>query len=111
LDLDRFKKTAEKSEILNFFKTPILLEKADLLEEAQYLKFNDNKLDFFAVGVNTYFASVAADFISQKLLLSNQSFTFETVMSSLDFFGIFSTLYITSIGELFFERLNLNNLL
>lgn len=61
-----------------------MLEKSDLLDEAERLKFNDDKLDFFEVGVNTYFASVAADFIRQKLLLAEQSFTFETVMSSPD---------------------------
>ena len=84
LDFDRYKITADKSEILTFVQNSTLLEKADLLEEAKYLKFNDNKLDFFAVGVNAYFASVAADFIRQKLLLSSKSFTFETVMSSPD---------------------------
>ena len=42
------------------------------------------KLSFFAVSVNAYFASVAADFIRQKLLQAKTSFTFETVMSSPD---------------------------
>ncbi len=84
LDFNRFGITTDKTEILNFFQTSTLLEKADLLDEAERLKFNDDKLDFFEVGVNAYFASVAADFIRQKLLLSGQSFTFETVMSSSD---------------------------
>lgn len=34
--------------------------------------------------MNSYFASVAADFIRQKLLDAGTSFTFETVMSSSD---------------------------
>ena len=84
LDFDRFGITTAKTEILNFFQNSILLEKADLLDEAEHLKFNDNKLDFFEVDINAYFASVAADFIRQKLLLSSNSFTFETVMSSPD---------------------------
>jgi predicted ABC-type ATPase len=36
------------------------------------------------VPVNAYFASVAADFLRQKLLEKQLSFTFETVMSSPD---------------------------
>lgn len=84
LDFNRFGIASDKTEILNFFQTSTLLEKADLLDEAEYLKSNDNKLDFFEVSVNAYFASVAADFIRQKLLLLGQSFTFETVMSSPD---------------------------
>jgi predicted ABC-type ATPase len=55
-----------------------------LLDEADQLSFNDGKLDFFAVSVNAYFASVAADFLRHKLLEAGKSFTFETVMSSPD---------------------------
>ena len=36
--------------------------------EAAELRFCDGKLSFFAVSVNAYFASVAADFIRRKLL-------------------------------------------
>ncbi len=73
-----------KNEILSFFQSSTLLIKADLEEEASYLKFNDNKLIFHDVSVNSYFASVLADFIRQKLILAHKSFTFETVMSSSD---------------------------
>jgi len=48
------------------------------------LRFSDDKLSFFEVGVNAYFASVAADFIRRNLLERETSFTFETVMSSAD---------------------------
>jgi hypothetical protein len=82
LDFNRFGINTDKTEVLNFFESSTLLEKADLSDEAGFLKFNDNRLDFFEVSVNAYFASVAADFIRQKLILSGQSFTFETVMSS-----------------------------
>lgn len=84
LDVKLFGIKTDKNEILNFFQTSTLLEKADLSDQAEFLQFNDNKLDFFEVDVNAYFASVAADFIRQKLILSGQSFTFETVMSSPD---------------------------
>ena len=52
--------------------------------EAAELRFSDGKLSFFAVSVNAYFASVAADFIRRKLLETGTTFTFETVMSSPD---------------------------
>ena len=35
--------------------------------EAAEIRFSDGKLSFFAVSVNAYFASVAADFIRRKL--------------------------------------------
>ncbi|MGI8556574.1 MAG: zeta toxin family protein [Pyrinomonadaceae bacterium] len=84
LDLSKFEIQTSEAEILDFFRSSTLLEKADLLDEAEYLKFTDNKLSFFEVSVNAYFASVAADFIRQKLVHVGQSFAFETVMSSPD---------------------------
>lgn len=74
--------TAE--EILSFFQSSTLLARADLLDEAHALRFNDGRLSFAHVGVNAYYASVAADFLRQKLLERGASFTFETVMSSPD---------------------------
>ncbi len=84
LDLKSFGIETNEKEILEFFRNSTLLEKANLLLEADQLTLNDGKLDFFAVEVNSYFASVAADFIRQKLILARKSFTFETVMSSPD---------------------------
>lgn len=49
-----------------------------------FLKYNNHKLIFSDVLVNSYFASVCADFIRKKLLAMQKSFTFETVMSSYD---------------------------
>jgi predicted ABC-type ATPase len=84
LDLLAFGVRTTSAEILAFFQNSTLLAKADLLEEAEYLSFNDDKLSFHNVIVNSYFASVAADFIRHKLLETGTSFTFETVMSSPD---------------------------
>jgi predicted ABC-type ATPase len=81
LDLDAYSVVTSEREILSFFKQSPLLEKADCLDEACALRFNDDKLSFHDVGVNAYFASVAADFIRQKLIEHSKSFTFETVMS------------------------------
>jgi predicted ABC-type ATPase len=84
LDLASYGITTSADEMLTFFQQSTLLENANLLNEASELRFNDNKLSFFAVTVNAYFASVAADFIRQKLLQARTSFTFETVMSAPD---------------------------
>lgn len=83
-DLESINIQTDKAEILSFFQNSTLLKKADLLDETAFLRFNDNKLIFHDVEVNAYFASVTADFIRQKLILLQRSFTFETVMSSPD---------------------------
>lgn len=84
LDLAAYGVRTTKDEVLGFFKASTLLSKADLLDEVEALRFSDEKLSFFEVEVNSYFASVASDFVRQKLLQSGASFTFETVMSSPD---------------------------
>jgi predicted ABC-type ATPase len=84
LDLQAFRVRTTAAEILAFFQDSTLLAKADLLDEVEALSFNDDKLSFHNVIVNSYFASVAADFIRHKLLEIGTSFTFETVMSSPD---------------------------
>lgn len=73
-----------REEILPFFVNSTLLQKAEMDEEASYLRFTDGKLSFHEVSVNAYFASVAADFLRRKLLERRVSFSFETVMSSPD---------------------------
>ncbi len=81
LDLSAYGVVCDAEEILSFFRTSSLLKKAGMQDEAACLTFTDNKLDFYAVMVNAYFASVASDFIRQKLLQQKTAFTFETVMS------------------------------
>jgi predicted ABC-type ATPase len=73
-----------REEILHFFTNSTLLQKAEMDKEAGCLRFTDGKLSFHEVIVNAYFASVAADFLRQKLLQKRVSFSFETVMSSPD---------------------------
>lgn len=84
LDLQSYQIKTTEEEILDFFINSPLLKSVDLLEEAHSLRFSDDKLSFFEVGVNAYFASVAADFIRNKLMKCSESFTFETVMSFAD---------------------------
>ncbi len=84
LDLNGFEVHCTAEEILPFFLHSELLIKAGLEDEAAALRFNDGKLSFFNVVVNSYFASVAANFIRQALVAAGVTFTFETVMSSPD---------------------------
>ncbi len=84
LDLAAYRVSTNENEVLHFFRNSTLLAKAGLLDEAENLRFTDDKLLFSNVSVNSYFASVASDFIRHKLLETSTSFTFETVMSSPD---------------------------
>lgn len=88
LNLDHYGVTTSEAEILPFFCNSTLLQQAGLDDEAAELRFHDGKLDFFRVGVNSYYASVAADFLRQKLLTQRASFSFETVMSAPDKVGL-----------------------
>lgn len=81
LDLRNYHIKTTQKEILGFFINSPLLKSVDLLDEADNLRFSDDKLSFFEVEINAYFASVAADFIRNKLMQCSESFTFETVMS------------------------------
>ena len=84
LDFDHYNIKTNKDEVLDFFEHSVLLNKANLQDEVIFLKFSDNKLIFTNVLVNSYYASVCADFIRRKLCETQTSFTFETVMSSTD---------------------------
>lgn len=84
LDFSSFNLEVEAKEVLDFFRNSVWLKNVGLATEAAKLDFKNNKLDFSQTKINSYLASVASDFIRQKLLLSQQDFTFETVMSSPD---------------------------
>jgi predicted ABC-type ATPase len=84
LDFKKFNLEVGEGEVLDFFRQSAWLAKVGLAEAAARLKFRGNRLDFSGVEVNSYLASIASDFVRRKLLLSRQTFTFETVMSSPD---------------------------
>ncbi len=84
IDLAYYEIQTTADEILGFFKKSPLLEKVDMLDTAEAIRFSDHKLNFRDVEITTYFASVAADFIRSRLLDAGKSFTFETVMSHPD---------------------------
>lgn len=84
LDLSAYGVETTGEEVLGFFSQSSFLANEGLRDKAAALTFDDGKLNFAAVSVNSYFASVAADFIRHKLLQAGVTFTFETVMSSPD---------------------------
>lgn len=81
LDLATYGVTTTADEVLAFFTHSSFLASAGLGDETKRLGFADGRLDFREVAVNSYFASVAVDFLRQKLLEKKVSFTVETVMS------------------------------
>lgn len=84
LNLLDFGVPADAGELQAFLQASTLLATAGLLPQAQQLTMGDGQVVFGAVAVNSYWASVLADFIRHKLLAAKVSFTFETVMSSPD---------------------------
>lgn len=84
LDFNNFEIEASEKEVLDFFRNSTLLKSVNLQNKISDLKYENNKLIFINIDVNSYFASVCADFIRKKLLEYKKSFTFETVMSSYD---------------------------
>jgi predicted ABC-type ATPase len=73
--------TTTAEEALSFFRESAFLTSAGLSETTHELEFAEGRLSFRNVVVNSYFASVAGDFLRQRLLDQRDSFTFETVMS------------------------------
>ncbi len=81
LDFTTFGVTTTAAAVLSFFIDSKFLNIAGFGETAKQLTFANNQLKFDAVKVNSYLASVASDFIRQKLMEQKISFTLETVMS------------------------------
>lgn len=65
----------------DFFADSNFLQRAGLATVVAQLRFEGCRIDFPVGTVNSYFASVAADFLRSELLKRRTSFTFETVMS------------------------------
>lgn len=84
LDLSSYGIKASEPELLKFLKESTLLKNANLLEAIPKITFDNNKINFHAIQINSYWASAISDFIRHQLLETGTSFTFETVMSSID---------------------------
>jgi predicted ABC-type ATPase len=69
------------AEVLAVFAKSGFLATHGLADSARRLSFADGRLCFPPGVINSYFASVFADFLRQKLLAARRNFTFETVMS------------------------------
>ena len=81
LDFTAYGVTTAAAEVLLFFQNSTFLNSAGFGDAAKQLVFGKHRLEFGTVAVNSYLASVASDFIRQKLLEQKTSFTVETVMS------------------------------
>ena len=84
LDLSLYQVTTSIDDVQSFMSASPLLAKANLLPELGKISFVENTLNFSTIEINSYWASVIADFLRHKLLDAELSFTFETVMSSPD---------------------------
>jgi predicted ABC-type ATPase len=73
--------TTTAVEVLPFFQDSAFLKASGFTEALRLLTFSHNRLEFGEVEVNSYVASVASDFLRQKLMAQKASFTLETVMS------------------------------
>jgi len=81
LDFSAYGVQTQSTEALSAVTNSSFLNSAGFAAAAANLAFSEERLDFSKVEVNSYFASVAVDFLRQKLLRQKDSFTFETVMS------------------------------
>lgn len=81
LDLSSYGIGEAADSVLSFFTNSDFLKTQQLADAAQRLTYHDGRLSFSNVEVNSYFASVASDFIRQALINNMTSFTIETVMS------------------------------
>jgi predicted ABC-type ATPase len=81
LDFTPYGVMTTADEVLPFFQNSEFLKTAGFSEILRQLAFSHNRLEFDTVKVNSYLASVAGDFLRQKLIGQKISFTLETVMS------------------------------
>ena len=71
-------------EFLRFLRQSDLLKSQGLQAGVESLALANDGIDFSQIEMNSYWASVVADFLRQELIRQRKSFTFETVMSSPD---------------------------
>ncbi|SFH54210.1 Predicted ABC-type ATPase [Planctomicrobium piriforme] len=84
IPLDAFGLPFATQELRAFFAASTLLQLHGLSEEAQQIEVCDHSIHFYDLSVNSYHASVLADFLRRKSLELSRSFSFETVMSAPD---------------------------
>jgi len=82
LSLSPFGITSDAAEVRAFFESAQLLKSRGL--ETTAIGYGDSSIEFGGLTINSYYASVTADFLRRKSLEARMSFTFETVMSARD---------------------------
>ena len=85
LDIRDMKIHTSKKEVVDFFNDHPLIERTehgDCICDIAYIE--KRFIDFGNVGFDSYMSAILTDFLRKKFLANDQSFTFETVMSSPD---------------------------
>jgi len=81
LDFAFYGLRVEGEEALSFIRESSFLASKSIQLNSEDMQFHDNCLYFSRNSANSYVASVLIEFLRYRLLASQQSFTFETVMS------------------------------
>ncbi len=81
VDLQSFGIETKAQEVLPLFVRSDFLIQQGFEDAARSLSFVEGRLCFPSGVINSYFASVVADFLRLRLLAAQRTFTFETVMS------------------------------
>lgn len=81
IDLSPFGIDVTLPGLINFHVSHYLIRQKQLTGPASRLGLQGTRVDYRAVEIDSYFASVISDFIRQHLLERHVSFSFETVMS------------------------------
>jgi predicted ABC-type ATPase len=81
LTVTDFGVTATADEILGFLANAPLLLNAGYADQVRRLEFVEGRVGFNSVPVDAYYASAIVEFLREKLLVEQTSFTVETVMS------------------------------
>ncbi|MFK0310981.1 zeta toxin family protein [Pseudomonas sp. NPDC090233] len=81
IDLSPFGIEVTLPELVDFHVEHYLIRQKNLTESVRKLGLQGTRVDYRAIDIDSYLASVVSDFIRQHLLDKCVSFSFETVMS------------------------------
>lgn len=81
LNLEQFSVRASDREVREAFTSSAFLKQHQLAHAAAVVQCDGRVIDFAGLAMNSYYASVLADFLRRKLLAGSTPFSFETVMS------------------------------
>jgi predicted ABC-type ATPase len=81
IDIGQLGVSADENEVREAFLSSALLKQHGLDKAAAAIRCDGREIDFAGLPINSYYASVLAEFLRRKLLSASISFSFETVMS------------------------------